>query len=107
MKRASHALPALAFALAAAPLASCGSSGAKDAAADAGPTPATRTDPGAVHVVGTTFRDSQGRQLLFRGYNTKVPTLFDVTFDDGRAPNETVLELTDVETARIEELGWN
>ena len=53
------------------------------------PTPAPRrpprTDPNAVHVVGTTFRDAQGRQLLFRGYNTKTTTLFDVTFDDGRA----------------------
>ena len=107
MKRASLAVPALALAFAAAPVASCGSSGGKGAAADAGPTPATRTDPNAVHVVGTTFRDTQGRQLLFRGYNAKVTTLFDVTFDDGRTPEESFPDLSEAETARIEQLGWN
>jgi endoglycosylceramidase len=69
--------------------------------------PATRTDPGAVHVVGTAFRDGQGRQLLFRGYNAKVTTLFDVTFSDGRVPEETFPDLSEAEASRIEQLGWN
>ncbi|MGH7294595.1 MAG: glycoside hydrolase family 5 protein, partial [Polyangiaceae bacterium] len=114
MKRVSLLVPAAALALAAAPVVSCGSSGSSgggaggsSGGADAGPPPATRTDPAAVHVVGTTFRDGQGRQLLFRGYNAKVTTLFDVTFDDGRVPEETFPDLSEAETARIEQLGWN
>jgi len=47
-----------------------------------------------VHVEGAAFRDGQGRQLLFRGYNTKVDGIFDVTFEDGRAPNYTFLSIT-------------
>ena len=86
------------------PLASCKSS---PSAGPAVTPPALRTDPNAVHVVGTTFRDTQGRQLLFRGYNAKVTTLFDVTFDDGRVPEETFPDLSEAETARIEQLGWN
>jgi endoglycosylceramidase len=77
---------------------------------DAPPPPppgAPRTDPAGVHVVGTTFRDGQGRQLLFRGYNAKATTLFDVVFSDGRTPNETFPDLSEAETARIEQLGWN
>ena len=69
--------------------------------------PATRTDPAAVHVVGTVFRDGQGRQLLFRGYNAKVTTVFDVTFSDGRVPEETFPDLSETEVSRIEQLGWN
>src|SRR5580692_11872638 len=69
--------------------------------------PARRTDPAAVHVAGATFRDGTGRQLLFRGYNAKVTTLFDVTFDDGRVPEETFPDLSEAEAARIEQLGWN
>ncbi len=100
--------------LATAALASCGSSPATSSAADAGATqpeagaaPARRTDPSAVHVDGKTFRDGQGRQLLFRGYNAKVTTLFDVTFDDGRTPEETFPDLSEAEVTRYEQLGWN
>jgi endoglycosylceramidase len=71
------------------------------------PPAATRTDPAAVHVVGTAFRDGQGRQLLFRGYNAKATTLFDVTFSDGRVPEETFPDLSEAEASRIEQLGWN
>ena len=60
-----------------------------------------------MHVVGTVFRDGQGRQLLFRGYNAKVTTLFDVTFSDGRVPEETFPDLSETEASRIEQLGWN
>ena len=81
------------------------SSGGSDASAP--PPAAHRTDPAAVHVVGKAFRDGKGRQLLFRGYNAKVTTLFDVTFDDGRVTEETFPDLSETEAARIEQLGWN
>ncbi len=71
------------------------------------PPGAQRTAPAAVHVVGGAFRDGTGRQLLFRGYNAKVTTLFDVTFDDGRTPEETFPDLSEAEAARVEQLGWN
>ncbi|HEY5239855.1 MAG TPA: hypothetical protein VIJ22_00250, partial [Polyangiaceae bacterium] len=89
MRRGFLAFPAVVLGLSGLPLASCDSVGTVLPVADAAPPAAPRTDPNAVHVVGTTFRDSQGRQLLFRGYNAKVTTLFDVTFDDGRVPEET------------------
>jgi endoglycosylceramidase len=102
----------LRLAVVAAGLSSCSassSSGSSGGGLDVGdlPPPAHRTDPAAVHVVGTVFRDGQGRQLLFRGYNAKVTTLFDVTFDDGRVPEETFPDLSEAEAARIEQLGWN
>ncbi len=106
------ALVLVPLAIAVAPLPSCSSSSGSTGPAatlDAGTLPPAvhRTDPAAVHVVGTAFRDGQGRQLLFRGYNAKVTTLFDVTFDDGRVPEETFPDLTETEAARIEQLGWN
>src|SRR5215472_19071269 len=67
----------------------------------------TRTDPNAVHVEGRTFRDGQGRQLLFHGYNAKATVLFDVTFDDGRTPNETFNDFDETAAQRFEELGFN
>lgn len=87
-------------------LIACSSSSSTGGSASA-PPPATRTDLAAVHVIGTVFRDGQGRQLLFRGYNAKATTLFDVTFTDGRVPEETFPDLTEAEAARIEQLGWN
>ncbi len=90
----------LLFAPVAVSLAGCASSAPAQA-------PATRTDPNAVHVVGATFRDGHGRQLLFRGYNAKFTTVFDVTFKDGRAPNETFPDFTEAEATRFEQLGWN
>jgi hypothetical protein len=100
------ALPLLGVVTSAAPL-SCSSSSGSGAAGASQPPPAHRTDPAAVHVAGKVFRDGQGRQLLFRGYNAKVTTLFDVTFDDGRVPEETFPDLSEEEAARIEQLGWN
>ena len=75
--------------------------------ASAAPAGLPRTDPDAVHVEGGTFRDGRGRQLLFRGYNAKVAPVFDVTFDDGRAPTQTVLSLDEAGATRFEELGFN
>jgi len=100
----SFVLSAAALPMALACLPSCGSHGAVTPAASVG---APRTDPDAVHVVGTTFRDGRGRQLLFRGYNAKVTTLFDVTFDDGRVPEETFPDFSEAEATRFEQLGFD
>lgn len=75
--------------------------------ASTAPSGVARTDPDAVHVEGPTFRDGRGRQLLFRGYNAKVAPIFDVTFDDGRTPTQTVLSLDEAGATRFEELGFN
>lgn len=80
-------------------LAGCGTK----SSAPAGPP--GRTDPAAVHVEGGTFRDGQGRQLLFRGYNAKVNGIFDVTFDDGRIPNYTFPSFDEDGAKKFEELG--
>jgi hypothetical protein len=34
---------------------------------------------------------------IFQRYNAKTTTLFDVTFDEGRAPEETFLDLSEEE----------
>jgi endoglycosylceramidase len=83
-------------------VASCGSS-ARPVPAP----PASRTDPDAVHVVGRTFRDGRGRQLLFRGYNAKAAPVYDVTFDDGRTANATFTDFSATFAARLEQLGMN
>ncbi len=61
----------------------------------------------AVFVEGSTFRDGQGRQLLFRGFNTKVNGIFDVTFADGRKPNYTFPDFDEAGAKRFEELGFD
>jgi endoglycosylceramidase len=68
-----------------------------------------RTDPAAVHVdvEAHVFRDGQGRQLLFRGYNAKVNGIFDATFDDGRAPNEVFPDFDEASAEKLEELGFD
>lgn len=66
-----------------------------------------RTDPAAVHVAGAAFRDGQGRQLLFRGYNAKINGIFDATFDDGRAPNEVFPDFDEASAQKFEELGFD
>ncbi|MEB2313509.1 MAG: cellulase family glycosylhydrolase [Sorangiineae bacterium] len=63
--------------------------------------------PSRVEVDGRRFRDALGRELILRGYNAKVAPLFDVTFDDGRAPNEVFPAFDAAAAARYEELGFN
>jgi len=48
-----------------------------------------------------------GRVVILRGINARVAGLFDVTFDDGRAPLETIPELPDEDVARMASLGFN
>jgi len=67
----------------------------------------TRTDPAAVHVDGAVFRDGQGRQLLFRGYNAKINGIFDAQFSDGRTPNETFPDFDETSAQKFEELGFD
>lgn len=68
-----------------------------------------RTDPAAVHVDARArvFRDGQGRQLLFRGYNAKINGIFDATFDDGRTPNEVFPDFDETSAQKFEELGFD
>ena len=64
-----------------------------------------RTDPDAIVVDGRAFRDGLGRQRLWRGYNAKVPGLFDVSFTDGRRPNYTYPPFTDDVAQQFEDMG--
>ena len=48
-----------------------------------------------------------GRVVILRGINARVAGLFDVTFDDGRAPLETIPDLPDADVARMASLGFN
>ena len=48
-----------------------------------------------------------GRVVVLRGVNARVAGLFDVTFDDGRAPLETIPDLPDADVARMASLGFN
>src|SRR5487761_2285054 len=51
--------------------------------------------------------DSQGRAVLLHGMNARVEGVFDVSFTDGRLPNETVPPFTGADAARIRALGFN
>ena len=48
-----------------------------------------------------------GRVVILRGINARVAGLFDVTFDDGRTPLETIPDLPDEDVARMASLGFN
>jgi len=48
-----------------------------------------------------------GRVVILRGINARVAGLFDVTFDDGRTPLETIPDLPDEDVARMAALGFN
>ena len=60
-----------------------------------------------LHVDGTAFRDTSGRQVVLRGYNARVHGIFDVTFDDGRIPLEDIPPFVEADARRFEELGLN
>ena len=53
------------------------------------------------------FVAPDGRVVILRGINARVAGLFDVTFDDGRAPLETIPDLPDEDVARMASLGFN
>lgn len=56
---------------------------------------------------GTNLRDAQGRIALLRGINARVAGVFDVTFDDGRAPLEPIPALDDTDCTRMRALGFD
>lgn len=56
---------------------------------------------------GTNLRDAQGRIALLRGINARIAGVFDVTFDDGRAPLEPIPALDDTDCARMRALGFD
>lgn len=53
------------------------------------------------------FADAEGRTVLLRGVNARVEGLFDVSFDDGRAPLEPIPDFTDEDARRMRALGFN
>ncbi|MDB4969178.1 MAG: hypothetical protein JWN44_4867 [Myxococcales bacterium] len=53
------------------------------------------------------FRLPDGRTLILRGVNARVAGLFDVTFDDGRLPLETIPAFDESDAARMASLGFN
>src|SRR5262245_19575629 len=93
----SFPLRSLPLALLCLAAAGCGSKGDEDAP----------RRPHPAYVESTAFRDPKGRQLPFRGYNAKVPRLFDVSFDDGRTPNYVVSPFVEDDMLRMEQLGFS
>jgi hypothetical protein len=67
----------------------------------------TPTTTGWVHSDGQVLRDEYGRQLLFRGINARVEGLFDVSFQDSRAPLEPIPEFTEDDTKQMAAAGFN
>ena len=51
--------------------------------------------------------DAQGRTVLLHGINARVAGVFDVSFTDGRQPNEAIPAFTSDDAARIRALGFN
>ncbi len=54
---------------------------------------------------GTLF-DAQGREVFLTGINARVAGVFDVTFDDGRAPLEEIPAFTADDVRRMRALGF-
>jgi endoglycosylceramidase len=69
--------------------------------------PTTADEVVGLRVDGTAFRDARGRQVLLRGYNARVAGIFDVSFDDGRPPLDTIPPFDESDAQRFEELGLN
>src|SRR5262245_12739203 len=56
---------------------------------------------------GRMLRDAQGRSLVLRGFNAKHAGIFDVSFDDGRAPREEVPIFDGADAVMIRSHGFN
>ena len=51
--------------------------------------------------------DEAGREVMLRGVNARVAGVFDVTFDDGRAPLEPIPVFNSSDTEAMNTLGFN
>jgi endoglycosylceramidase len=51
--------------------------------------------------------DAEGRVVFLHGVNARVEGVFDVTFDDGRLPLETIPALTADDAKRMRQIGFN
>ncbi len=70
--------------------------------------PSVSTDTlGWIRVDHGRLRDDTGREWLLHGINARVSGLFDVTFDDGRQPLETIPDFTADDAKRMAALGFN
>ncbi len=72
------------------------------------PAPLTPYEPPAEEWVSSDrarLRDDTGRVVVMRGVNARVNGIFDVTFDDGRAPLEEIPDFTAEDARRMRELG--
>jgi hypothetical protein len=56
---------------------------------------------------GHVLRDARGRTVILRGFNIKVDPLFDVTFDDGTPPRESIPPFDANDLAAIRQSGFN
>ena len=68
---------------------------------------AASLDGRRLQVVDGRLTDQRGREVTLRGVNARVEGVFDVTFDDGRAPLETIPDLPDADVERMASLGFN
>jgi endoglycosylceramidase len=62
----------------------------------------------ALHNEGTRLINQSGQEVVLRGINARIEGLFDVTFDDGRIPLETIPPFEEEDYLFIKnELGFN
>jgi len=71
------------------------------------PGPLTVKSLGCVKVNNGRIIDGYGRQVLLKGVNVKAEGLFDVSFDDGRLPNEVVPLFDESDAREIAYWGFN
>lgn len=62
---------------------------------------------GWLHSDGLRIRDSLDRVVVLRGVNARVEGIFDVTFDDGRRPLESVPPFSAEDATQMRDLGFN
>jgi alpha-glucosidase (family GH31 glycosyl hydrolase)/beta-glucosidase/6-phospho-beta-glucosidase/beta-galactosidase len=51
--------------------------------------------------------DSHGREIILRGVNARIQDIFDVNFDDGRAPLEPIPSFSAEDTEAMQKIGFN
>jgi endoglycosylceramidase len=56
---------------------------------------------------GNALRDARGRTVILRGVNARVDGVFDVGFDDGRAPREAIPSFDASDVQQLSAAGFN